>query len=84
MTKGDYVSNVYIGKHEKHKYHVSVWKQNNQAVELHVVYGTEALKELLSGCYDWQVNDITTGECNITVPNLTKGIDMYEMDYDED
>ena len=62
MTKEDYVSKVYVGKHEKHKY--KVWRVLGPAgpEEDIIVYGKEELKEAITGTWDYEAIDLTTGE----------------------
>ena len=62
MTKEEYVSNVYIGKHEKHKY--KVWRVLGPGgpQEEIIVNGKEELKDSIAHTWDYEITDLTTGE----------------------
>lgn len=62
MTKQDYTSKVYVGKHEKHEYRV--WRVHGPAgpVEVITVHGKQELNNAVVGMWDYEVADITAGE----------------------
>ena len=60
MTRSEYVSNVYVGKHEKHLCVVGRKVNKDSAVEYMTAYGREELDNLLDGCWDWSIYDLTT------------------------
>ena len=62
MTREDYVSKVYIGKHQKHEY--KVWRVLGPGgpQEEIIVNGKEELKDSITGTWDYEITDLTTGE----------------------
>ena len=59
MTKSEYMSNVYIGKHEKHVYCIGRKVDKDSPVEYFVVCGRKERDDLLQGCWDWSIYDLT-------------------------
>lgn len=62
MTREQYIANMrpeeYIGKHEKKNY--KVWRVLGPAgpAETITVYGLDAVKAAVQGCWDWEVKDM--------------------------
>ena len=71
MTKSEYMSNIYIGKHEKHRYCVGRMTDKDSDVEYSIVYGREELDNLLEGCWDWSIYDLTTDTLLIETSEVT-------------
>ena len=67
MDRKEYVSNVYVGKHEPHTY--EVWRVLSAIgpQETITVTGKQALREAVDDCWDYEVTDLTTGEENVIV-----------------
>ena len=70
MTKSEYMSNVYVGKHEKHTYLVGFMANKNSDVIYRIAYGTEELNHLVDSSYDWAIYDVTAGEILSTSENI--------------
>ena len=65
MTKEKWAELNYVGKHEKRKY--VVWRVLGPAgpTDTLTVLGLDAVKEAISGCWDWEVTDPNGKEVRI-------------------
>ena len=65
MTKQEYDANVYIGKHEPHKYQVYRRREPLGDNETVIVIGKAAVKAAINGCWDVLITDLYTGEIKL-------------------
>ena len=76
MTKSEYMSNVYVGKHEKHTYLIGLKINKNSDVMYHIAYGMEELNNWIDNSYDWSIYDVTTGEILRASTNIPLNIPL--------
>lgn len=73
MTKTEYVSNVYVGKHEKHDYQVTML--NPDVDEMFTVKGKQSLFDLCQALFDQDVKyfiyDLTAKQHVVCFKNET-------------
>lgn len=62
MTREEYMSKVYVGKHEKHKYKICRVLKPFGFEETIYVYGRQAVKDAAKDTLDIKIKDCTTGK----------------------